>query len=170
MYFSNQRSENIKMYLRCLYAMGCWYEPLYLYYLGQYDEGWVFSKQQFDDDYLNRKLGLIILVGLCTLWNLVDKCCMSGTRTVVSFGGFWVVVHSAVALSPAESPYVCIINNSVFTMAFFYWYMRWLEYGESDMKSFQTHGPFRPGLKRFKSEHGNDCMAFYPVNKSIPSL
>lgn len=38
------------------------------------------------------------------------------------------------------------------------------------MSSFLTHGPFRPGLKRFKSDHGNDCMAFYPVNKSIPAV
>jgi len=53
---------------------------------------------------------------------------------------------------------------------YLYWFMRWLKYGESDMSSFMTHGPFRPGLKRFKSEHGNDCMAFYPVNKSIPSV
>lgn len=53
---------------------------------------------------------------------------------------------------------------------FFYWYRKWLQFGESDMKSFQLHGPFRPGLKRFKADHGNDCMAFYPVNKSIPAI
>ena len=49
-----------------------------------------------------------------------------------------------------------------------FWYTRWYMYGENDMKSFQTHGPFRPGFKRFVSaEFGNDCMLFYPVNRSI---
>lgn len=32
------------------------------------------------------------------------------------------------------------------------------------MSLFKTHGPFKPGLKRFKSQNGNDCLAFYPVN------
>lgn len=36
------------------------------------------------------------------------------------------------------------------------------------MKSFVLHGPFNPGFKRFKSEEfGNDCLVFYPVNKSV---
>ena len=36
------------------------------------------------------------------------------------------------------------------------------------MSSFKLHGPFRPGVKRFNAdEFGNDCMLFYPVNKSV---
>lgn len=31
----------------------------------------------------------------------------------------------------------------------------------------KLHGPFRPGFKTFKSEeNGNDCLLFYPCNKS----
>ena len=169
MYFANQTSENIKMFLRGLYALLCWYEVLYMYYLDMYDEDWDFDQGDWEDEWLNRKLGIIILGSLCFIWNFFDKCCFAGTRPVVMFGGFWTVVHFTLALQKITWPYFPIINNAVFDLAFIYWYMNWLRYGESDMKSFQTHGPFRPGLKRFKSEHGNDCMAFYPVNKSIPA-
>jgi hypothetical protein len=42
----------------------------------------------------------------------------------------------------------------------------WAKYSASDMRYFKTHGPFLPAMKRFKSENGNDCMAFYPSNVS----
>jgi len=86
------------------------------------------------------------------------------------FGGFYTVLHFTLALVKITWSYWPIVNCSIFTLGFLCWYKNWLKYGESDMKSFQTHGPFRAGLKRFKSEHGNDCMAFYPVNKSIPAV
>ena len=38
------------------------------------------------------------------------------------------------------------------------------------MGSYRCHGPYNIGLKRFKSEKGNDCIVLYPVSKysSIP--
>lgn len=35
------------------------------------------------------------------------------------------------------------------------------------MSSYKLHGNFRPGFKRFKSDSGNDCLAFYPVNVTV---
>jgi hypothetical protein len=110
------------------------------------------------------------MFAICICWDIIEKCILNGTRPVVFFGGVFVFLHFILAVVEITDPYWPIINCSVFTLGFFYWYSNWLTYGESDMKSFMTHGPFRPGLKRFKSEEGNDCMAFYPVNKSIPSL
>jgi len=86
------------------------------------------------------------------------------------FGGFYVVLHFTLALQKITWVYFPIVNCTIFTLGFFYWYYKWLVFGESDMKSFHLHGPFRPGLKKFKADHGNDCMAFYPVNKSIPAM
>ena len=112
-----------------------------------------------------------MLIGaICLTWNVFERCCHSGGRPVVMFGGFYPFIHYILALQKIEWKYFPVVNCAVFTVGFFYWYHKWLIFGASDMKTFHIHGPFRPGLKRFKSEHGNDCMAFYPVNKSIPSI
>ena len=102
---------------------------------------------------------------VCLVWNLIEKFCFHGTRFVVWFGGFYVFLHFLLAVVDIKYIYWPLINASIFTICFIWWYIRWLQFGESDMKSLQTHGPFKPGMKRFKSDHGNDCMAFYPVNK-----
>ena len=49
MWYSNMWAESFKIYLRCFYCMIAWYEPLYQYYLGQFDESWVHTDKEWDE-------------------------------------------------------------------------------------------------------------------------
>lgn len=78
------------------------------------------------------------------------------------------MIHFILGVVPIKWVYWPIVNNSIFMVMSTFWYMRWVQFGENDMASFKVHGPFRPGFKRFTAEEfGNDCMLFYPVNKSV---
>jgi hypothetical protein len=101
------------------------------------------------------------------IWNITEKYVYSGTRPLVKFGGIYPFLHIILALVPIYWPFWPIINGLICTTGIIYVHYRWVQVGENDMESFKLQGPFRPGMKRFKSEeYGNDCILFYPVNKS----
>ena len=98
------------------------------------------------------------------MFNIIEKRINMGTRLVVSFGGAMFYIHFILLCLKVNSMWFPIFYNFLLNLSFIYSYYLWCKFGESDMSSFKLHGPFRPGLKRFKSEHGNGCMAFYPVS------
>jgi len=166
-WYSNMWAESLKMYLRAFYIIAVWYEIIIQADLGHYEEGYDQSESEWKENYLKRKLPLIIMYSIMSIWNFVEKCVFGGTRLVVMFGGFWVVIHFTLGMVPIYWPYWPIVNNSILFVFSISWYRRWMKFGENDMGSFVHHGPFRPGFKRFTAaEHGNACMLFYPVNKS----
>ena len=96
---------------------------------------------------------------------MIERCCFNGTRFVTSIFNLFYVAH-LIWFSLSKNKYVTISANAFLDLGFIITFFYWARYGKSNMKDFKTRGPFHPGLKRFKSDHGNDCMAFYPVNKS----
>jgi len=104
------------------------------------------------------------------IWNMIEKYMYSGTRPLVKLGGFYPFLHIILALVPIYWRWWPILNGAFCSLGIFYVFMRWMHIGENDMESFELHGPFRPGMKRFKAqEFGNDCILFYPVNKFNPT-
>jgi hypothetical protein len=94
--------------------------------LGHFEEGYEQTDDEWDENYWTRKTGLIVLYTICSLWNTVDKIGFSGTRFVVQFGGFWVLLHMILGVTPIKWVYWPIVNNSILLVNFIFWYMRWV--------------------------------------------
>ena len=165
-YDNGFRAESIKMYMRLFYAFILWYELIVQADLGHYDEDYEGNDKDWNEEFLSRKLGLIIIYSIMFIWNIAEKYCYGGTRPLVKLGGIYVVLHFILALVPIYWVYWPIINGLLCTINVLYFHMRWVNMGENDMSSFKLMGPFRPGIKRFKAEEfGNDCILFYPAKK-----
>ena len=165
-WYYNFNAESIKMWLRLVYSFALWYEVFVQIDKGHFESGYEGNEDDFDDEYMDRKIGLIVMYSIIFIWNWIEKYMYYGTRPLVKLGGFYPVIHIILALVPIYWVYWPIVNGLMCTIYVVYFFMRWVQLGENDMESFKLHGPFRPGFKRFKAEeHGNDCMLFYPVNK-----
>jgi len=49
MYFSNQSAENVKMYLRGIYAFLVWYEVIYMNQKEMFDDDWDYDEDDYAD-------------------------------------------------------------------------------------------------------------------------
>ena len=85
-WYSNFWAEGVKMYLRGLFAFGCWTEVIVMWRLGYFEEGFVPGDSDWDENWNLRKIPLIVLFTLGSLWNNVEKWGYSGTRFVVMCG------------------------------------------------------------------------------------
>lgn len=164
----NFKCESFKMYLRLLYSIVIWWEVVWnIYMLDYYVDETEMDQDDFNDEFWNRKLFIVGLYFIMLIWNMGEKCCFSGTRTVVWHGGFWPFLHIVMCCVPIYWVWLAPINCLICTLMIWYYHMQWVKYGENDMKSFKLMGPFRPGFVRIRSEPNNDdVILFYPVNKS----
>ena len=149
------------MYLRIFYNIFIWYDFIYACQVGVYEEGFDYENRWFES-----KIPVWVVAAIVIAFNIAEKLMFGGTRTVVLLGGASWQIHFLLFSAKINSYYFPIINNAVLNFKHLVWFWMWCKWGPSDMSSFKTHGPFRPGLKRFKSESGNDCLAFYPVDLS----
>ena len=159
MCYSNHRAESIRMYLRLYYCVFIWEEYLYTKFQAALPE-------PTEREWWWQKIPVWGCAFLLILLSIIEKRCYKGTRVLVLIFEPFFWIHLG-CFSASQNQYFTIVSNIFLDLGFFLTYYYWASYGDSDMSSFVTHGPFRPGLKRFTSQHGNDCMAFYPVNKSV---
>ena len=80
--------------------------------------------------------------------------------------GFHFYIHLILFSLPVESMIYKICINAFLNIGYLDTLRLFFKYGQSDMSNMKTHGRYNVGFKRVKSEHGNDCLVFYPVNKS----
>ena len=59
-----------------------------------------------------------------------------------------------------------MILNIVMDLAILFNNYIWLKYNQEDLSNFKLWGNFGVGFKRYKFKYGNDCLVFYPCNKS----
>lgn len=86
---------------------------------------------------------------------------------MVTVGGLYNIPFIILATVPIYWIYWPIVNCSILTLWVLHFFRRWCQFNENDMSSMQLHGPFKAGFKTFKSEeNGNDCLLYYPVDKS----
>ena len=121
-----------------------------MFYAGQ------FGTFDSDDEFFKKnwqrgKAPIYVVAALVILNNIIEKMFFGGTRLVVAMGGFSWQLHFALFNIFANSIWFHIINNAVLNVSTMIWFYMWAKYGDSDMSLFKTHGPFKPGLKRFKS-------------------
>jgi len=79
---------------------------------------------------------IVIMGCICYAWNIVEKYYFHGSRLVVKFGGFYMVLHFILATVPIVWVYWPLLNSFLFTLTFMYWCNKWVIFGENDMSSF----------------------------------
>ena len=157
--FSNHSIEGLRIALRAIYNVFVWYEVIVLS-LGAD----VIDISKSEDAWVNK---IPVWVAALSLWlfGMIERCCFNGTRIEVLLFAPYFYIHLILFSVPVENYYYKIVINVLLNLGFLHTLRLYFKYGETNMSNMNTFGRYNVGFKRIKSNHGNDCLAFYPVNK-----
>ena len=75
-------------------------------------------------------------------------------------------IHLILFSIGVDNFYYKVIINPILNLGYLDTLRLYLKYGQSNMSNMKTHGRYNVGFQRMKADHGNDCLVFYPVNKT----
>ena len=161
-FFKNHKVEGLRMCMRFFYNIIVWYEVAVLCLAADLTDN--------SEDEWVMKLPVWVAALCLWLFGMMERCCFHGTRLEVMLFGPYFYIHLILFSIDVDSFYYKVIINAILNLGFLDTLRLYLKYGQSDMSNMKTHGKYNIGFQRMKSDHGNDCLVFYPVSKTIQSV
>ena len=161
MFFKNHGVEGLRIALRFFYNIMVWYEVIILSVGAD-----VIDTSNSEGAWVN-KLPVWIAALCLWLFGMMERCCFQGTRVEVMLFAPYFYIHLILFSIPVENYYYKIVINAILNLGFLDTFRLYLKYGESNMSNMKTFGRYNVGFRRIKSNHANDCLAFYPVDKQL---
>lgn len=155
MWNSNRPWSAIRVYFRIMYCIFIWhYQFNYLDIpIDGLDPEW------------SRKLATYIAAAVVLLVNSIESLCGKGTKIEVHQFELFFILHLIVFSAVGDEKYAHIVNNAILDVCCIYSYVIYAQFAINDMSNLTLHGSWKVGLKRSRSQHGNQLLVFYPVSR-----
>ena len=139
------KAEYIRVYIRFLYCVYLWGIP------------------EYDEEKDNR---VPLWIAAAVIWSFaqIERYCFHGTRAEVAIFSLGFYIHLILFSAFNDKSGFLVIINTILCLYCLFCYMIWYRYRTSDLSNLTLSGPYKVGFKRFKAEHGNTVLCFYPVN------